>query len=98
MQKRIFEAAWAVESVSKPLEATMMAVYALAIVSMKAADCIRVFGESKSVLENRYRTGALRALSGTNLLLTRDLEVLQALALVLVRLTYIAPHESKVVV
>ena len=76
LQKRIFEAAWAVESVPKPLEATMLAVYALAIASMKSADCVRVFGESKSVLESRYRTGALQALSGTDVLLTRDLEVL----------------------
>ncbi len=98
LQKRIFEAAWSVESVSKPLEATMLAVYALAIASMKPADCIRLFGESKSALESRYRTGALRALSGTNMLLTRDLEALQALALVLVRPTYVAPPEWKAAV
>ena len=71
----------------------MLAVYALAIASMKSADCVRVFGESKSVLESRYRTGALQALSGTDVLLTRELEVLQALALVLVRPTYVASPE-----
>ncbi|KAL6792535.1 hypothetical protein GGI42DRAFT_346303 [Trichoderma sp. SZMC 28013] len=36
-----------------------------------------------SVLLNRYRTGALRALSCTNLFSTRDLEVLQALTLII---------------
>ncbi|KAM6486240.1 hypothetical protein HDV62DRAFT_378383 [Trichoderma sp. SZMC 28011] len=36
-----------------------------------------------SVLLNRYRTGALRALSSTNLFSTRDLEVLQALTLII---------------
>ncbi|KAL7905806.1 hypothetical protein GGI35DRAFT_471332 [Trichoderma velutinum] len=36
-----------------------------------------------AVLLNRYRTGALRALSSTNLFSTRDLEVLQALTLII---------------
>ncbi|KAL6695309.1 hypothetical protein J3F84DRAFT_394881 [Trichoderma pleuroticola] len=36
-----------------------------------------------SVLLDRYRTGALRALSCTNLFSTRDLEVLQALTLII---------------
>ncbi|KAL5085903.1 hypothetical protein Trisim1_009816 [Trichoderma cf. simile WF8] len=35
------------------------------------------------VLLNRYRTGALRALSSTNIFSTRDLEVLQALTLII---------------
>jgi hypothetical protein len=86
LQERVIEAAWAVESAAKPLEATMLAVYALAVGSMKSADCIRLLGERRAVLVNRYRTGALRALSSTDILSTRDLEVLQALALVLVSL------------
>jgi hypothetical protein len=84
LQERIFEAAWTVESVAKPLEATMLAVYALAVASMKPADCIHILGERKPVLVSRYRMGALRALSSTHLLATRNLEVLQALALILV--------------
>ncbi|KAL6875995.1 hypothetical protein HDV57DRAFT_164141 [Trichoderma longibrachiatum] len=83
LQRKILEAAWTVESVAKPLEATMFAVYALAIASMKPATCIDAFGETKSMLLSRYRTGALRALSGTNLFSARDLEVLQALTLVM---------------
>ncbi len=62
----------------------MFAVYALAVASMKPADCIRIFGERRPVLVSRYRRGALRALSDTDLLSTRDLEVLQAFALILV--------------
>ncbi|PTB61866.1 hypothetical protein BBK36DRAFT_1190142 [Trichoderma citrinoviride] len=83
LQQKILEEAWTVESVAKPLEATMFAVYALAIISMKPAICIDLFGETKSVLVNRYRTGALRALSDTNLFSTRDIAVLQALTLVM---------------
>lgn len=84
LQEKIFEAAWAVESATKPLEAMMFAVYALAVASMKPADCMQTFGESRPVLVSRYRTGALRALHSADLLLTRDLEVLQAFALTLV--------------
>ncbi|PQE28195.1 fungal specific transcription factor protein [Rutstroemia sp. NJR-2017a WRK4] len=83
LQGRIFEAAWAVESVPRPLEAIMLAVYALAVVSLKPADCIHILGERKQVLVSRFRTGALWAFSNTDLLSTRDLEVLQALALIL---------------
>ncbi|TFB01877.1 Transcription factor vrtR1 [Trichoderma ghanense] len=83
LQQKILEAAWSVESVAKPLEATMFAVYALAVASMKPAICIDMFGETRSALLNRYRMGALRALSGTSLFSTRDLEVLQALTLVM---------------
>ncbi|KAM0260064.1 hypothetical protein ACHAQJ_002988 [Trichoderma viride] len=83
LQEKILETAWTLESTAKPLEATMFAVYALAVASMKPANCIHLFGEGKQVLVNRYRIGALRALSGTDLLSTRDVEVLQALTLVL---------------
>ncbi|KAM0455033.1 hypothetical protein ACHAPV_007920 [Trichoderma viride] len=83
LQEKILEAAWAPKSTAKPLEATMLVVYALAVASMKPASCIDLFGEDKQVLVNRYRKGALQALSGTDLLSTRDMEVLQALTLVL---------------
>lgn len=85
LQAKVFCAASNVALAPKPLQATMFAVYALAVTSMRAADCTRVLGESRSVLLSRFRTGALRALSATNILSTNDLEVLQALALILVR-------------
>ncbi|KAH0490221.1 hypothetical protein TgHK011_001700 [Trichoderma gracile] len=83
LQQKVLEAAWTVESVPKPLEATMFAIYALAVTSMEPAVCVDLFGETKSVLVNQYRMGALRALSSTNLFATRDLEVLQALTLIM---------------
>lgn len=89
LQQKILETAWTVETVAKPLEATMFAVYALAVASMKPAICRDVFGETRSVLMNRYRMGALRALSGTNLFATRDLHVLQALTLIIVGQIYV---------
>ncbi|UKZ78140.1 hypothetical protein TrVFT333_005874 [Trichoderma virens FT-333] len=46
LQEKILGAAWAVESAPKPLEATMLAVYTLAIVSMKPATCFDILGES----------------------------------------------------
>jgi hypothetical protein len=95
LQEKILEMAWAAESIAKPLEATMFAVYALAVASMKPANCIHLFGEGKQVLVSRYRMGALRALSGTDLLLTRDLEVLQALTLVLVSPTCVPSLKTK---
>lgn len=83
LQQKIFETAWTAESTPKPLEATIFAVYALAVASMSTAECLQSFGQSKSVLLGRYRMGALRALASCDLLSTRNLEVLQALALVL---------------
>jgi hypothetical protein len=75
---------WNLEAVTRPLEAVMFGVYALAITSMKAADCVQAFGETRPVLLNRYRSGAAQALIAAELHLTRDLEVLQAFVLFLV--------------
>jgi hypothetical protein len=84
LQQRILEMSWNLEVVARPLEAVMFGVYALAITSMKAADCVQAFGETRSVLLNRYRSGAAQALIAAELHLTRDLEVLQAFVLFLV--------------
>ncbi|KAK6074266.1 fungal specific transcription factor [Seiridium cupressi] len=50
LQTKIFEAAWSVETITKPLEATMFAVYALAVESMRSTDCFHIFGENRKVL------------------------------------------------
>jgi hypothetical protein len=84
LQRRILEVSWNLEAVAKPLEAVMFSVYALAINSMKSSDCIEMFGETRSVLLNRYRSGAAQALIAAGLHTTRDLEVLQALILLVV--------------
>ncbi|KAJ9384842.1 transcriptional regulator family: Fungal Specific TF [Paecilomyces variotii] len=81
VQRRISEVCWSLDAVPKPFEAVMFAVYALAVSSMKEADCIQLFGETRSILLNRYNTGTAQALAAANLHVTRDLEVLQALVL-----------------
>ncbi|KAH8897233.1 hypothetical protein GQ53DRAFT_712959 [Thozetella sp. PMI_491] len=83
LQEKILGAVWSVESATRTLEATMFAVYALGVVSMKPADCLHLFGESRGILLARFRTGALQALSSIDLLSTRDLDVIQSLALIL---------------
>ena len=88
LQQRILEISWNLETVTRPLEAVMFGVYALAITSMKPRDCVQVFGETRSVLLNRYRSGAAQALIAAELHSTRDLEVLQAFVLFLVCPTY----------
>jgi hypothetical protein len=84
LQQRILETSWNLETVTRPLEAVMFGVYALAVTSMKPPDCVQAFGETRSVLLNRYRSGAAQALIAAELHSTRDLEVLQALVLFLV--------------
>ncbi|OCL05728.1 hypothetical protein AOQ84DRAFT_412861 [Glonium stellatum] len=83
LQQRILEISWNLENVTRPLEAVMFGVYALAITSIKPSDCIQAFGETRSVLLNRYRSGAAQALIAAKLHSTRDLEVLQAFVLFL---------------
>jgi hypothetical protein len=89
LQQRICDVCWNLEGVAKPLEAVMFSIYALAVSSLKHADCVQVFGESKAVLLNRYRSAAALALVGLEIHSTRNLEVLQALILYLVHPTFI---------
>jgi Fungal specific transcription factor domain len=88
LQQRILEVSWNLETVARPLEAVMFSVYALAITSMRPSDCVQTFGETRSVLLNRYRSGAAQALIAAELHSTRDLEVLQAFVLFLVCPSY----------
>lgn len=88
LQQRILEMSWSLETVTRPLEAVMFGVYALAITSMRPPDCVEAFGETKSNLLNRYRSGAVQALIAAELHSTKDLEVLQAFVLFLVCPTY----------
>lgn len=94
VQSRISEVCWNLGAVSKPLEAVMFAVYALAVSSMKQADCIQLLGETRSVLLHRYSTGTAQALATANLHTTRDLEVLQAVVLFIVSLTTLPSHSA----
>ncbi|KAH8660276.1 hypothetical protein BX600DRAFT_55668 [Xylariales sp. PMI_506] len=81
LQLRITDIIWNLEAVTKSLEALMFAIYALVITSIKQAECMEIFGESRAALLSRYRSGAAQALAAADMHFTRDLEVLQALVL-----------------
>ncbi|OJJ45117.1 hypothetical protein ASPZODRAFT_677832 [Penicilliopsis zonata CBS 506.65] len=83
LQQQIFETSWRLETATRPLEALLFAIYALAITSTNTGDCIRLFGETRSVLLHRYRSAAAEALIAADLHATRDLQVLQAFVLFL---------------
>ncbi|OHF03889.1 fungal specific transcription factor [Colletotrichum orchidophilum] len=83
LQQQVLDASWNPAGASKPLTATLFAIYSLAVTSTSIDDCQATFGEARSTLMLRYRTAALRALIEADFLMTRDFDVLQALALFL---------------
>ncbi|KAH7153624.1 hypothetical protein EDB81DRAFT_457082 [Dactylonectria macrodidyma] len=83
LQQRVLDACWDPEAQPKPLTATLLTVYALAVTSMSSDDCSVTFGETRATLLARYRTAALRALIEANFLISRDFEVLQAFVMFL---------------
>ncbi|KAK2002729.1 hypothetical protein LX36DRAFT_626250 [Colletotrichum falcatum] len=83
LQQRVLDASWNPSGASRPLAATLFAVYSLAIAATSADECLSAFGETKAVLSTRYRHAAFRALVEADFLTTRDFEVLQALVLFL---------------
>lgn len=78
---------------SRSLEALIFAVYHIAIVSSSEKECMKLFGESQSILQARYYDAARQALVNANFLRTTDLAVIQAyiLFLLAVRTEY-DPH------
>ncbi|KAH8895409.1 hypothetical protein GQ53DRAFT_715071 [Thozetella sp. PMI_491] len=81
LQPRVLAASWDVSKASKSLTAIMFAIYSLVIAPMSTEDCQDAFGESRDELLARYRAATVRALMAADVLITRELEVLQALAL-----------------
>jgi Fungal specific transcription factor domain len=84
-QQRIFEVSWNIPSISKPTQAIMFAVYSLAIGSLSPSDCLKLFDQEKDILFEQYRKSAMQSLIAAELLSTKDVEVLQAFVLFLVR-------------
>jgi hypothetical protein len=84
LQKRIIDASWNLQDISKQIEALLFAIYLLAITSLSPSDCQMYFGHDKAPLLKRYRKGAVQSLMAADLFSTRDLEVLQAFVLFLV--------------
>ncbi|AEO64823.1 uncharacterized protein THITE_47736 [Thermothielavioides terrestris NRRL 8126] len=83
LQQRILDVIFDLSAIQQPLQAMMFAIYTLTITTLSAEECDKLFGETRSVLLQRYKTATLQSLMAADLFVTRDLEVLQALTLFL---------------
>lgn len=83
LQPRVLEASGSPDALQSPLHALLFVIYTLSVTSMSPKECSAQLGEEKTGLMTRYRTATLRALVAADFLVTRDLEVLQALVLFL---------------
>lgn len=86
LQPQILEAIGDLPGIGKELEALIFAIYCIALVSLRADEVEKSFGESKKKLLSRCRRGAQLALSKASFLRTSNLMVLQAFMLYLVSL------------
>ncbi len=71
-------------SLHREFEALLFSIYAMAIVSMRSDRVVRLFGESRDVLLERYQFAAEKALSAANILRSRKILTFQALLYYLV--------------
>jgi len=72
------------EHMPQGLEALMFAIYDAAILSMRDGECQATFGESRKILQSRYRLGTRRSLTKAQFMRTSNLMVLQAFVIYLV--------------
>jgi hypothetical protein len=93
-QKAIEDAMIDLEHVPRGLEALMFSIYNAAIFTMRPEECQSIFGESRSVLQSRYRLGVRRCLTRAHFMSSSDMLVLQALILYLVSIyhTIVSTH------
>ena len=85
LQARIIEAASNVKNVSPNLEALMLSIYCISVLSLAADDCQAMFASSREDLLTRYQFGCQEALFNCRYLRTGDLDCITALYLYLVR-------------
>ncbi|KNG81473.1 fungal specific transcription factor domain protein [Aspergillus nomiae NRRL 13137] len=83
VQQQLLEASGSLNTVSKELEALMFSIYCIALVSLKADDVQKTYGESKALLLSRFRRGARLAFTKAGILRTSKTVVLQAFVLYL---------------
>ncbi|KAJ4251468.1 hypothetical protein NW762_011453 [Fusarium torreyae] len=83
LQKRILDAIWDPVNIPKPLSALMFAIYTLSVISMSTDDCQASLGQDRVALLTRYRAATVRALAEADFLTSKDLEVSQALVLLI---------------
>ena len=89
VQQQLLEASGSLNTVSKELEALMFSIYCIALVSLKADDVQKTYGESKALLLSRFRRGARLAFTKAGILRTSKTVVLQAFVLYLVGVSLI---------
>ncbi|KAJ4392950.1 hypothetical protein N0V93_002154 [Gnomoniopsis smithogilvyi] len=78
---------------SKAQECQLFAIYHFAVYSMDEEDCLRQFGQSRSVLLPKYAHALRQALVNASWLKTTEMPVMQAYMLFLISgRTYIDPH------
>jgi hypothetical protein len=80
-EKQLVKATYDLENIPRGVECLMFAIYTCAVGSMTEDDCEKMFGESRSTLFKRYRTGCRRALARAKFLGTGDLMVCQSFVL-----------------
>ena len=84
VQQRILDMGWDTKNCSKSFNALLFSIFLIAVVSLSADECLQHFGEDRNTLMARYANGTWRSLMDAGLFETRDLEVLQALVLLIV--------------
>jgi hypothetical protein len=84
VQQIISDASGDLDDIPRNVEALLFAIYCITIESLSDGDCLNLFGQSKAVASQRFRSGAQYALINANLLKSSDLMVLQAFALFIV--------------
>ena len=86
LRKLVMSAAANIETIPSGnyVEALLFAMYYAAITSLTHEECLQNFNDGRTSLLARYRSGTESALSNANLLSTKEIGTLQALAIFLV--------------
>jgi hypothetical protein len=87
-ERSLMKAKSNLDGLSRGMEAMMFAMYFAAVASLRPEECRLMLNVEKAVLHTRYRFAVEQALARAGLLDTRELIVLQAFVVFLVRLDY----------
>jgi hypothetical protein len=85
-ERNLAKAKFNLDGLSKGMEALMFAMYFAAVTSLKPEECRSVLQVEKSILHSRFRFAVEQALARAGFLDTRELIILQAFVIFLVRL------------
>lgn len=94
VQQQILEAAGDLRAVSKEIEALMLSIYCISVISLGEDEVKRSYGESRATLISRYKRSTETALRNAGLLKTSNLVVLQAFLLYLFSLRLLSDSHT----